>query len=297
MARENKVCDFCLEEGKGLFKQPEALPDGHYVCKKCRKIIESYGLPLKYDLFQLLVTASPDMTDMIMGDYLEHHTADDSLAKFYPLPKVLMHDGEHCITAWDASITVTKAMIPDEDGPARVLDVARTNISNLADAPGESGSETVKGTLYLTDAALYFLSGHFCNCHRTAHIMRSQSDGNRIRVVEKEKNFTYAVKSTTIFFLRERFYHKVTAAKANRRQNLIYLTGDNEIAITPGVYKIPKNIDPGVYDVTAVKDGVLSVQDVYGRVHAWYGGSEPIRLESGSILESGGEYRLRKHKQ
>ena len=73
----NKVCDFCLEEGRGLFRQPESLPDDHYVCKNCRKIIESYGLPVKYDLFQLLVTAEPYMQEMMRGGWNVYEQAQN----------------------------------------------------------------------------------------------------------------------------------------------------------------------------------------------------------------------------
>ena len=50
MAKNNKVCDFCLREPTGMFKRHEVLTDGHYICKNCKAIIQSYGLPVKYDL-------------------------------------------------------------------------------------------------------------------------------------------------------------------------------------------------------------------------------------------------------
>ena len=47
-----KVCDFCFNEYKGLFTHTETLPDGHIICRSCRQKIESYGMCVKYDLFQ-----------------------------------------------------------------------------------------------------------------------------------------------------------------------------------------------------------------------------------------------------
>ena len=64
---KKKVCDFCLSEGGGLFNRLETLSDGHHMCKDCKKLIQKYNLPLKYDLFQQLVTAQANMKDMIIG--------------------------------------------------------------------------------------------------------------------------------------------------------------------------------------------------------------------------------------
>ena len=74
-----------------------------------------YNLPVQFDLFQQLVTAQENLRDMIMDAYLESHEAAPTMARFYPLPKVLLHDGEHCINCIPASITVSKAHIPTED--------------------------------------------------------------------------------------------------------------------------------------------------------------------------------------
>ena len=81
----NKVCDFCLSEGKGLFNQPKKIEDGHYICKDCRSLLTSYSLPLKYDIFQILVTAQENMRDMIMESYIKNHNIDEMMAKFYPV--------------------------------------------------------------------------------------------------------------------------------------------------------------------------------------------------------------------
>lgn len=159
----NKICDFCLEEGKGLFKQPEAIQGGYHICRKCRKIIEDYGLPVKYDLFQLLVTADPSMHEMMMGDYLENHKAEDTIAKYFPLPNILLHDGEHCINVRKAYINVSRSLIPSSMAVTAIADIRRPQISNLCDAPDQSDMEKVEGTLYETDAAVYFLSEHFIN--------------------------------------------------------------------------------------------------------------------------------------
>ena len=57
-----------------------------------------------------------------------------------------------------ASITVNRYSIPDEDAVSAIVDVSKYTINNLVDvANGEEG-EKVDGTLYLTDAAIYFLS-------------------------------------------------------------------------------------------------------------------------------------------
>ena len=100
------VCDFCLKESGGLFGRTIRLSDGHHICKNCRAIIQSYGLPVQFDLFQQLVTAHPNLRDMIMDAYLETHDPGTAIARFYPLPRVMMHEGEHCINAVEAEMTV-----------------------------------------------------------------------------------------------------------------------------------------------------------------------------------------------
>ena len=94
----NKVCDFCLSEGKGLFNQPKKIEDGHYICKDCRSILTSYNLPLKHDIFQILVTAQENMRDMIMDSYVKNHDINEVMAKFFPVDDMPLHPGEHCIS-------------------------------------------------------------------------------------------------------------------------------------------------------------------------------------------------------
>ena len=139
-----KVCDFCLSEGKGLFSSMEKLPDGHYICSKCRKIIRSYGLPVKYDLCQCLVTAQHHMVGTIMGAYLENHNPDDCLARFYPYPSMMLHEGEHCINMVDATIRVDSDSIPSEMAVKSVNEIRRQTIHNIADA--ESSTAIVFAT-------------------------------------------------------------------------------------------------------------------------------------------------------
>ncbi len=290
MAR--KVCDFCLKESSGILSGFEKLADGHYICRDCKSIINSYGLSLKHDLFQTLVTAQANMKDMIMDTYLDKNPVDETVAKFFPMPAILMHGGEKCINAFPASITVNKKDIPSENAVSAIVDVSKYTINNIVDASDLSDSETVEGTLYLTDAALYFLSPKFVNCHRIGYINRNTNDKNRIIVSTPTKTFTYKVANTELFFLRERFYHKVVAAKHNKRQHLIYMTNDNKITITPGVYDISKNLKPGCYKVKAIKDAGLHIKDPLGRVHDYYENEETIYLDDGGKLECTGEYQL-----
>ncbi|NCB33788.1 MAG: hypothetical protein EOM64_07910, partial [Erysipelotrichia bacterium] len=233
---KNKVCDFCLSESRGLFSAPEQLSDGHAICKNCKKIIQSYDLPVKYDLLQILVTADSYQREMIMGDYLENHKAADTLALYFPMPAIVMHHGEHCANECTAEIRVTKAMIPAESAPASIADITRQKISNLSDAPGESGAETVTGKLYETEAAVYFMSEHFINCHRLSQIVHENPDTEHLHIMEGSSTFTYTMKHTDLFFLRERLFQLTTAAAANKKTNLVYLTSDNTMTITPGIY-------------------------------------------------------------
>jgi len=287
------VCDFCLSEGKGLFGRPATLPDGHHICKNCRSIIQSYGLPVKYDLFQTLVTADPNMQDMIMGAYLENNSPDAAIAKFYPYPAIPLHDGEHCINAFKASITVQKSMIPEEDAVTDICSIRKKNISDIYDSSARTNSERVQGMLYETEVALYFMSQKFINCHRIGYIRRSQNDNDRISVITPDHTYTYMVQHADLFFLRERFFQKVNAAKHNKTQHLIYIKGENEVTITPGVYDIPKSLRPGRYKVTAINDIGLHMKDSIGRVKDYYASDEHIDLEEGGILECTGEYELK----
>ncbi len=288
------VCDFCLSEGTGLFQRTMKLADGHHICKNCRSIIQSYGLTVQFDLFQQLVTAQPNLRDMIMDAYLETHDATDALAKFYPLPRNLLHDGEHCINAFEATITVDKDSIPEKDAVKNIADIQREDINNISDVSGTNRKNAVKvtGTLYETDVALYFLSDKFINCHRVGFMKRNSDDTDHILVETKKYSYTYTVKHADMFFLRERFYRKVHAAVNNKQQHLIYIRNDNELTITPGVYEIPRSLKPGVYKVKAVKDEGLHIRDAVGRVKDYYENEELIDLSEGGILECTGEYEL-----
>ena len=290
MAR--KVCDFCLKESNGFLSGYEKLADGNHICRDCKSILHRYKLPLKHDLFQTLVTAQANMKDMIMDAYLDNNAADETIAKFFPMPAILLHGGEKCINAFPASITVDKDQIPEENAVSAIVDVSKYTINNIVDATSNSDSEKIDGTLYLTDAALYFLSPKFVNCHRIGYIDRELKDKNRIVVSTPTKTFTYKVDNTELFFLREKFYHKVIAAKHNKRQHLIYMTNDNKITITPGVYDVSKNLKAGCYKVKAIKDAGLHIKDPLGRVHDYFENEETIYLDDGGKLECTGEYQL-----
>lgn len=287
-----KVCDFCLSEGKGLFSSMEKLPDGHYICSKCRKIIRSYGLPVKYDLFQCLVTAQHHMVGTIMGAYLENHNPDDCLARFYPYPSMMLHEGEHCINMVDATIRVDSDSIPSEMAVRSVNEIRRQTIHNIADAE-TAARKTVSGTLYETEAALYFMSDHIINCHRLGYMERNNDDPDHIIVHTPKKTYTYDVEHADLFFMRERFFQKVKAAKGHKQQSLIYIRNDNEFRITPGVYQIPKSLKPGVYEVKPLNDAGLHIKDSLGRVTDYYANENSIDLSDGGTLECTGEYELK----
>ena len=288
----SKVCDFCLGEAKGLFASMEHLQDGHYICRKCRKIIQSYDLPVRYDIFQCLVTAQKHMQGTIMGAFLETHNADECLARYFPLPSILLHEGEHCISAIPAVLTVDQDKVPAEDAVRTVNEIRRQTIHNISDASGSSTCK-VEGTLYETEAALYFISDHIINCHRLGYIERNNDDDNHIIVNTPKKTYTYDVKHADLFFLRERFFQKVRAAMNNKQQSLIYIRNDNEYRITPGVYQIPKSLRPGRYQVTPLNDAGLHIKDSLGRVKVYYANEESIDLTDGGILECTGEYELK----
>lgn len=292
MAR--KVCDFCLTEGKGLFSGLEKLKDGHYICRNCRGKIEKYGLPVKYDIFQCLVTAQPHMQDMIMTAWLENHSADQILYDLYPLPDILLHEGEHCLNAIEATQTIQKDDLPEE--PYHANSIAEIRKKNIADVPSTSsrtGSMKVKGMLYETEVALYFISDSYVNCHRLGYVLKDRDETDRIMVQTKKKSFTYIVKNADLFFLRERMYRKVNGVLNNKDTNLIYISNDNEVTITPGIYDIPKNLRPGKYEVKPVNALGLHVRDQLGRVTDYYEDDISIDLSAGGSLESTGEYKLK----
>ena len=290
----NKVCDFCLEEGKGLFRQPESLSDGHYICKNCRRIIERYDLPVKYDLFQLLVTADPTMQEMMMGDYLEHHKPAEAIAKYYPTPAMRLHEGEHCVNVCPASIRVEAGAVPLTRAVTRVADITRKDIVNLSDTRSTSG-KVIEGTLYETDAALYFLSENFINCHRLTSIVNTHTDTEAVHVLEHGKEFSYQIKNADLFLLRSAFYQMAVATAANKKKSLIYLASENTMTLTSGKYNVPKNIKSGVYWVNPVDAASMRVRDANGQLHAVNSGR--IRIDNGSTLEVKGEYQLRYNKR
>ncbi|MBO7703278.1 MAG: hypothetical protein J6S26_02440 [Solobacterium sp.] len=290
-----KICDFCLEEGKGLFRQPESLPDGHYVCKNCRKIIESYDLSVKYDLFQLLVTAEPYMREMMMGDYLEHHKPAEAIAKYYPIPNIPLHEGEHCVNLRTATIRVEKRRIPNVPAVLKVTDITKKEIVNLPDAKSEAGSEEVQGTLLETDAALYFLSPNFINCHRLTSIVTTHTDKEAVHVLEHGKEFSYRTPSADLFLMRSAFYQMAVLYAQNKKKNLVYLASENTMTLSNGDYRVPKNIKSGVYWVNPVDDGVLKIRDANGKLHRVKPGR--VRIDEGSTLKVSGDVQFRYNKR
>lgn len=287
-----KVCDFCLSEGGTLFSRLSTLPDGHHICKNCKSVISSYGLPIQFDLFQQLVTAQPNLRDMIMDAYLESHDPQSAIARFYPLPKILLHEGEHCLNAIDARLTVEESDIPAKRAVRSIEEIGREDINNIPDAQNRKTSKTVRGMLYETEVALYFMSDNIINCHRLGFVKRNTNDTEHIVVSTKKYTYTYTVDHADLFFLRERFYRKVNAAASNKKQHLIYIRNDNELTITPGVYEIPRSLRPGIYKVKAVNDAGLHIRDSIGRVKDYYESEECIDLSDGGILECTGEYEL-----
>ncbi len=291
MPANSKLCDFCLNESKGIFNKPEVIEDGYQICKKCRDKIRKYRLPVKHDLFQLLVTTDAYMREMIMNDYLDRHTPEDTIARFFPEPNMRLHRGEHCINTYDASIRVAKAAIPEGKATSVLGEITGSMINDIPDAPEGVESTVVKGTLYETDIALYFISEHFINCHRLSDMVRGGNDISHVHVLEKKLTFTYAVENADLFFMRDTLYHKIVAAQANKKQNLIYITSENTMTLTPGIYSVPRNIRSGTYYISALNDLGLHLRDVNGHLHEVSEGR--IRLDEGSMLECTGEYELR----
>lgn len=288
----NKVCDFCLSDAKGLFGRHEKLADGHYICKNCKSIIKSYGLPVKYDLFQTLVTAQKNMTDMIMDAWLENHDANDAVARYYPLPSILLHDGEHCLSGIKATYYVANEQIPQELAVTSIADIKKGAIHNVPTCEDKSKAVKVEGMLYETEAALYFLSEHIINVHRLGYMKRNTKDTEHITVATPSRTFVYTVEHADLFFLRERFFQKVRAAQSNKQQHLIYISDDNQLTITPGIYDIPRSLRPGTYKVTAINDAGLHMRDPLGRVKDYYANEEEIEIHAGGTLECTGEYKL-----
>lgn len=291
----NKVCDFCLSDMSGVFNRPTKLLDGHQICRKCKAKIEEYDLPVKYEIFQELVTAQPNLRDMIMDTYLESHGHAETLAKYYPEPSIKLHDGEKCISAIPASIRVNVTDVPEGFAVINISEVGRNEINNIANAPSDDKRITtvIEGTLYETDVAIYFMSDHIINCHRLGYVERNNDIEDQIIVKTKKYTYIYDVEHADLFFMRERFYRKVNAVANNKHQHLIYIKNANEMKITPGIYEIPRSLKPGTYKVTAVRDAGLHVKDAIGRVKDYYETDECIDLSEGGVLECTGEYELK----
>ncbi len=290
---KKKVCDFCLSEASGLFSGFERLSDNHYICRNCKSILKTYGLPVKYGIFQCLVTAQDNMTDTIMNTWLENHDPVEVMNDCFPEPSVSMHEGEKCINAFKASITVQKADIPAEQAVRNISEVKRSLISDIPSSETRSQSQKVEGMLYETNVALYFLSDHFINCHRPGYIVKDGPDTDRITVVTPKKQFVYMVDHADMFFLRERFYQKVYAALHNKDTHLIYIRNENEVTVTPGIYNIPNVLKAGIYEVTAINNKGLHVRDALGRVRDYTESDVSIDLSDGGVLECTGEYKLK----
>lgn len=233
------------------------------------------------------------MKDMIMDTYLETNKPEDVIARLYPLPKILLHEGEHCINAIRANLRVSPSSIPNEYSPRSIVEVRKSTINNIPDAVSKKESMKIEGMLYETEAAVYFMSEHIINCHRLGYVVRNTNDTDKIRVVTPTKTFTYAVENAEMFFIRERFYQKVNAAKNHKDEHLIYIKNDNELRITPGVYDIPRSLRPGIYQVKALKDAGLHVKDSLGRITDYYETEDSIDLSNGGTLEVTGEYELK----
>ncbi len=282
---DKKTCEFCLVENRGLFGHLRRMRDGNYICADCRRIIESYGLPIQSDIFQKLVTAEPQRRDMLMRDHLERMSAADCIARYYPMPPIMMHKGEHCINLTEASIKVDPEAVPGGLAPDNILDIRAADVKNLGDFP--DGTK-VKGTLIQTEYALYFLSDHFINAHRLNDIVRTNSSTTTVKVVRSQNTYTYQVPHADLMFMRETFFNKLLSSA---KDNLIYLSSENTMTIMPGSYSVPRNIPSGTYYVTAVRDDGIHITDALGKRRSAAQGR--IRLDEGSRLEVTGEYKFR----
>lgn len=283
-----KLCDFCLEEGKGIFNQPKQIDDTHFICRHCRKIIESYDLPVEYDLFQVLVTAEVRIREMIMNTWIERHQEEDLFSRYYPSCPIPLHPKEVAITVIKSSIVVDPSKIPTTVAVNNISQVTHKQIVNLE--TDEQGQK-VEGLLVETNAALYFLSEHFVNCHRLSTIATDCLDETEVHVIEHGKMFSYEVPHADLFFMRHTFFHLLTIAKEEKKKNLIYLTSDNTMTLTPGIYRVPRNIKSGTYYIRPVDNGRLSIRDAAGRIQD--GGKGRINLDDGSIVEVSGKYQFR----
>lgn len=287
-----KVCDFCLKEGGKLIHRLTKTNDNHYICSNCKKILNTYHLPLKYDLFQMLLTAQNHMKNMMMDAYLDNHDPTDCLAKYYPYPPILMHQGEHCINIFPATQTVLTKDIPTTNAVTQISDITKEHIVNLEDNYTRNESTTINGTLILTEVALYFLSEHYINCHRTVFIQHESNSLNQIVVKQPNGTFTYTVEHADLFLLRERFFHKIIAAQNNKLKKLIYITNDEQFTITPGIYDVPRHLKPGKYSFKSINGLGLHIRDNLGRIKDYYEDQSTIDIDDGGVLECTGEYEL-----
>lgn len=288
MAR-SRICDFCLDEKGSFFRRLQSTPDGQLICSDCRRIIESYGLPVRFDLFQQLVVHDPEMRDMIMRSYLENHSVNDCIAKYYPHGKMMLHRGEELISSQPVTIRVDREKIPAGNAVTEITAVQKEDITNLPSSTAPDAVE-VNGTLYETNAAVYFFSEHFLNVHRPTNLVVDSPDVNALHVIEKRSEFVYQTKNADLFLLRHKFYHILHMARKEKK-NLIYLASENTMTLTPGTYAVPRNIKSGKYWISSVNDSGLSVTDAAGRVREYKDGQ--IELSDGSMLECTGEYQLR----
>ncbi len=289
MAR-SKLCDFCLEEKGGLFHPLKEVPGGYHICADCTKVLESYHLPIRYSLFQQLVLAQPRMREMMMHSYLENHTADEALAEFYPLTDKPLHAGEELVTETAASIFVPADQIPAGQAEQDITKISRAKIQNITAEAGDKDTQEVSGTLYETNAALYFISEHILNVHRITNLATGSEDRQALHVIDRGREFTYHVENADLFLMRHSFYHILIAAKANKQENLVYLTSENTMTITPGVYTVPRNIKPGTYWLTSLSGSGVSIRDAAGHTREVQSG--PVVLQDGAMLECTGEYQL-----
>ena len=174
---------------------------------------------------------------------------------------------------------------------ARIADIGKSDIVNLPDAKKDGNAKEVSGTLYETDAALYFMSDRFINCHRLSSIVTTNTDTEAIHVLEHGREYTYRLPHADLFLLRSVFYHMAVNLSENKKKSLIYLASENTMTLTSGKYSVPKNIKSGVYWVNPVDEANLEIRDANGKLHAVRPGR--VRIDEGSTLEVNGEYQFR----
>ena len=65
--------------------------------------------------------------------------------------------------------------MPQEKKNKRIADITRKDFDQLYSVEAENGTATIKGKLYETDAALYFISDNFINCHRLTNMIHKRT--------------------------------------------------------------------------------------------------------------------------